>query len=418
MSYNPVNVNGSALSSASSPVVIASDQAEVPVKAGTNLNTSALATQATLASILAKIIAAPATEATLAALALEATQLLIKAKTDNLDVLLSTRLKPADTLAAVTVITNVVHVDDNTGSLTVDAPVGTPVFTRLSDGAAALIGQKAMTASLPVVLSSDQASIPVVSTLVAETTKVIGTVNMASGQTIAVTLASGAAAIAKAEDVASADADVGSPAMAVRKATPVNTSGTDGDYEMLQMSAGRLWASATIDAALPTGANTIGALTANQSVNSAQINGIAPLMGNGATGTGSQRVTIASDNTDIPVKVKPQTSGGWSVFHLVSAATTNATNIKASAGQVGGWYISNRSTSQRKVVFHNNAGTPTAGAGVFFSIDLPPVSAANVFSDIGIPFSTGIAITTVTLSADNDATAVVVNDLIINIFYL
>lgn len=57
-----------------------------------------------------------------------------------------------------------------------------------------------------------------------------------------------AASIAKAEDVASADADVGVPAMAVRKATPANTSGTDGDYEMLQMSAGRLWASAILEA--------------------------------------------------------------------------------------------------------------------------------------------------------------------------
>jgi hypothetical protein len=63
----------------------------VTANAGTNLNTSALA--------------------------LEAGNLaLIKAKTDNLDVLLSTRLKPADTLAAVTTvgavtsITNAVNV--------------------------------------------------------------------------------------------------------------------------------------------------------------------------------------------------------------------------------------------------------------------------------------------------------------------
>jgi hypothetical protein len=46
---------------------------------------------------------------------------------------------------------------------------------------------------------------------------------------------------AKAEDVASADADVGIPAMARRTATPANTSGTDGDYEMLQMANGSLW---------------------------------------------------------------------------------------------------------------------------------------------------------------------------------
>lgn len=69
----------------------------VTANAGTNLNTSALN--------------------------LEATQALVRAKTDNLDVALSTRLKPADTLAAVTAITNVVHVDDNAGSLTVDGAV-------------------------------------------------------------------------------------------------------------------------------------------------------------------------------------------------------------------------------------------------------------------------------------------------------
>src|SRR5689334_5561236 len=76
-----------------------------------------------------------------------------------------------------------------------------------------------------------------------------------------VSVAAGATAIAKAEDDASANADVGVPAMAVRKGTPANTSGTDGDYEMLQMSAGRLWASATIDAALPAGTNAIGTVS-------------------------------------------------------------------------------------------------------------------------------------------------------------
>lgn len=46
-----------------------------------------------------------------------------------------------------------------------------------------------MAASLPVVIASDQASIPVAATLAAETTKVIGTVNIAAGQSIAVTSA-------------------------------------------------------------------------------------------------------------------------------------------------------------------------------------------------------------------------------------
>lgn len=61
-----------------------------------------------------------------------------------------------------------------------------------------------------------------------------------------------------AEDAASANGDVGTLAMARRTATPANTSGSDLDYETLQMNAGRLWTSSTIDTALPAGGNTIG----------------------------------------------------------------------------------------------------------------------------------------------------------------
>lgn len=62
-------------------------------------------------------------------------------------------------------------------------------------------------------------------------------VTIASNQTWPV----GTTGFAKAEDVASADGDVGIPAMVVRKATPANSSGTDGDYEFLQASGGYLW---------------------------------------------------------------------------------------------------------------------------------------------------------------------------------
>lgn len=95
-----------------------------------------------------------------------------------------------------------------------------------------------------------------------------GSITVDNGGTFAVqsTIAASSTNIAKAEDVASADADVGVPAMAVRKATPANTSGTDGDYEMLQMSAGRMWTSTVVDTALPAGTNAIGKLAANSGV--------------------------------------------------------------------------------------------------------------------------------------------------------
>lgn len=50
-----------------------------------------------------------------------------------------------------------------------------------------------------------------------------------------------AGTIAKTEDVASADADVGVAMMAIQQSTPADTAGTNADYAMLQMSGGGLW---------------------------------------------------------------------------------------------------------------------------------------------------------------------------------
>jgi hypothetical protein len=265
-----------------------------------------------------------------------------------------------------------------------------------------------------------------------------GTWNVTNAGTFAVQIAASATSIGKAEDVASADGDVGTPSMAVRKATPANTSGTDGDYEMLQMSAGRLWTSAVIDTALPAGTALIGKVGIDQTsvgttngVSIAQLGANTIATGNGTASTGTLRVSIASDstgqiavasvaagtNTIGDVGIKPRTTGGLTTYHLEAAGSTNAAVVKASAGQLFGWFIYNNATSARKVAFHNTASTPTAGASIFFTIVIPAGAAANVFSDIGIAFSSGIAITTVTGLTDASSAAVTVDDLNINLFY-
>jgi hypothetical protein len=76
----------------------------------------------------------------------------------------------------------------------------------------------------------------------------------------------------------------------------------------------------------------------NASTNIAEINGIAPLMGNGVTGTGSQRVTVASDNTAFSVNaiqsgtwtVNPTTAANWGIHTLGS--TTSGTSGVLSMG--------------------------------------------------------------------------------------
>lgn len=104
-------------------------------------------------------------------------------------------------------------------------------------------------------------------------------------------------------------------------------------------------------------------------------------------------------------------------YHLVSAGTTNATVVKASAGKLYGWFIQNNNASMRKLTFHNSASTPTAGASVLFTLKIPGSGAANVLGMNPVNFSSGIAITTTTDLADNGTTAVAANDLDINLFY-
>jgi len=135
------------------------------------------------------------------------------------------------------------------------------------------------------------------------------------------------------------------------------------------------------------------------------------------SGTWTVQPGNTANTTPWLVQVVPATSGGLTKYHLVSAASTNATNVKASAGQLCGWYIYNSNAAVRKVAFHDTSGTPTAGASVYFSFPIPPGGGANTFTDHCIPFTSGIGITAVTGLADSDATAVAANDLVINLFY-
>jgi hypothetical protein len=74
-----------------------------------------------------------------------------------------------------------------------------------------------------------------------------------------VTPGTAAANLGKAEDVAHASGDTGVAMLAVRRDTAAVGSGTDGDYSTINVNAaGRVYTSATIDAALPAGTANIG----------------------------------------------------------------------------------------------------------------------------------------------------------------
>lgn len=170
-------------------------------------------------------------------------------------------------------------------------------------------------------------------------------------------------------------------------------------------------------------------LAANQSVNVAQINGVAPSMGNGASGTGVQRVTIANDSTGViglssgtntigGVILKPTTSGGVDTYTNINVNATGV-NIKASAGQLYGYYcFNNSSTSVRYVRLYDSASAPTVGSTTKKTIfGIPANAAANVFSEIGVAFSSGIGIGATGAVGDADTTNPSSNDVVCTIYY-
>lgn len=105
-----------------------------------------------------------------------------------------------------------VNIQDGGNSLTVDAPVGTPVYVRLSDGAAAI-------STLPVSLASVPSH--------AVTNAGTFAVQESGGALTALQLIDD---IVLAEDAAHSSGDKGVMALAVRKDTPTQLAGTDGDY--------------------------------------------------------------------------------------------------------------------------------------------------------------------------------------------
>lgn len=143
-------------------------------------------------------------------------------------------------------------------------------------------------------------------------------------------------------------------------------------------------------------------LPSNASVNVAQYNG----------------ATVSNTNPVFTANL-PTTAGGcaYTNGHLISTASTNATVVKASAGQLYGWSVTNTNAAARYLKFHNSATTPTAGTGVVFTVGIPATSGSNFEIAGGIAFSTGIAFTTVTGIADSDNAAVGASDLNINLFY-
>lgn len=115
--------------------------------------------------------------------------------------------------------------------------------------------------------------------------------------------------------------------------------------------------------------------------------------------------------------LSPETSGGLLIYRNIDLDETGK-SVKASAGQVYGWYLYNNAATTRYIKFYNKATAPTVGTDTpVLTIAIPAGSAANVEYNVGIAFDTGIGVGATTGVADNNTGAPDANDCVVNVFY-
>lgn len=227
-----------------------------------------------------------------------------------------------------------VGINDSGNSITVDAPVGTPAFVRLSDGAAAIT-------TLPVSLASV-------------------------------------------------------PSHAVTNAGTFATQIDGAALTALQLIDNPVFVD---DVAFTPATSSVmmAGFEADESATDSVDEGDA----------GAARMTL--DRKQI-VNPQPHTAGGLDVGNYntgdtFTALTNSAQVIKASAGQVYGWYIYNPNSSAAYVVLYDiAAASVTVGTSTpKMVLCIPATAAANLSGTHGIAFATAISIAAATTGGGNTA---------------
>lgn len=236
-----------------------------------------------------------------------------------------------------------------------------PINETQVGGAAIATGNGVATGgSQRVTIASDNTAFAVLATLSAETTKVIGTVRLLGN-------------IGAVMDFVGQNA-----------AQPPNSLLIGGEF------------------------NTTPTTITNGNASPLQLDSAASLKVNCITGCGAGGTT----------SLVPVTTGGATMSHLVAAASTNATSLKATAGQVYGASVYNNATYPVYLKFYNKASAPTVGTDpVVYAVAVQAGTEREVHTEQGLAFSTGIAYAVTKGITDADATALLVSDAIIDMWY-
>lgn len=212
----------------------------------------------------------------------------------------------------------------------------------------------------------------------------------------------------------------------IASATPVLVSGTITAVTTITNPVGVKGADGST---ISSSSNPVNVIAGTQTdtvmiggVNVKEINAVTPLMGNGATGTGALRVSIASDSTGVVqpgntanttpwlVQSVPGTTNGASVSSKIVPNNTTSVAIKASAGTLYGIKVFNNSATIAYLKLYDTAqgsvtcGTPTPNQRILIPASTSGAGAVFDYT-VGVVYGTAITACVTTGIADNDTSA-------------
>lgn len=357
---------GQALMADSIPVVLASNQTPLPIS---GIVTAVIPNPLPVSQSgswdiqdITGVVSLPTGAST------EATLALIKAKTDNIDVALSTRTKPSDQQHVIVdsgvVIPNPLPVSQS-GSWSVTANAGTNLNTSALFLDATFtarintLGQKAMAASTPVVIASDQSAIPISGSVVAtvpnplpvsqsgnwstRTLDGAGNAITSTASALDVNIKSGVTLTVSLDYTTDTVTVYGSEGVPLQQKVTTNDLIVTLDGEVVPASQSGTWNITNISGtiALPTGAST----EATLALIKAKTDNIPPLGQALAAASVPVVLTAAQLSTLTPLSTVAATqSGSWTV-------TANAgTNLNTSALLLDATFTARINTLGQKVM--------------------------------------------------------------------
>lgn len=212
-------------------------------------------------------------------------------------------------------------------------------------------------------------------------------------------------------------------AVAVSSATLATASGQTTANSSLSTLVTNTTSIAT--SALQTSANTkLDTLSTNLTTIDGHVDGLETLVGTTNTSLTTLHTDLGhlTDGTQ-QNQIIASATNGYTLAKTISAATTNATSLKGSAGTVGFIIAANVATTPRYLKIYNKATAPTVGTDVPVLVAIIPGSTTvGAGSNIPIPtqglnLGTGIAFAITAGITDADTTAVGLSEVAVTIGY-